>query len=160
MAHLLTATDDHFAWFLGQSAPPDGMREPPGGIDDVDVLKMLRRATARLNTAGCQASWLIVDQDEVVGLCGFKRAPDANGFAEIGYGVAESRRRRGYATAAVDLLIKDVAKTKVASRLLAQTAKANIASQRVLEGNGFSVVGATEDAEEGALIIWTRAVMP
>jgi predicted acetyltransferase len=78
----------------------------------------------------------------------------------VGYGVAESRRRRAYATAAVGLLIKDVAKTKVASRLLAQTAKAKIGSPRVLEGHGFSVVGATEGAEEGALMIWTRDLMP
>jgi RimJ/RimL family protein N-acetyltransferase len=158
MAHLLTATDDHFAWLLGQSTLPNGLREPAGGVDDADVLKMLRGATARLYTAGCQASWLIVDQDEVVGLCGFKRPPDANGVAEIGYGVSGSRRRRGYATAAVGLLIKDVAMTSVASRLLAQTAKSNLASQRVLERNGFTVDGSTHDPEEGALMIWTRAL--
>lgn len=112
MAYLLPITDDHFAWLLSDRAAQDELRSPPGGVDEHGVLKMLRRATARLHAAGCHASWLIVDQHEVVGLCGFKRAANTAGAAEIGYGVAQSRRRQGYATTAVGLLIREVAETK------------------------------------------------
>ncbi len=160
MAYLLPVTDDHFAWLLSDRAAQDGLRSPPGGVDEHGVLKMLRRATARLHAAGCHASWLIVDQHEVVGLCGFKRPANTAGAAEIGYGVAQSRRRQGYATMAVGLLIREVAETKAASRLLAETATSNLESQRVLERNGFSIDGARHSAEDGDLILWSRLVTP
>jgi ribosomal protein S18 acetylase RimI-like enzyme len=159
MVHLLPATDDHFAWLLSEAGAPSGLREPEGGVDDPVVLKILRRLTAKLHAAGCQASWLIVDQDEVVGLCSFKRPADAAHSAEIGYGVAESCRRKGYATLAVDLLIKEVVDTKAASRLLAETVNSNLESQRVLERNGFSIDGTRHDAEDGDLIIWSRSLV-
>ncbi len=156
MTHLLPITDDHFAWLLSEAAAPDGLRDPMGGVDEHEVLRMLRRGTARLHAAGCHASWLIIDHNEVVGLCGFKRPVNAAGAAEIGYGVAQSRRRKGYATMAVGLLINEVAKTKAASRLLAETTTSNSESQRVLERNGFSIDGARDDAEDGELLLWSR----
>jgi RimJ/RimL family protein N-acetyltransferase len=160
MLHLLQTTDNHFAWLIDEAPAPDGLREPVGGVDELAVLKMLRRGTAKLRAAGCKASWLIVDQDEVVGMCGFKRPADATQTAEIGYSVAESHRRKGYATMAVGLLICDVLKNKAASRLIAETATSNLASQRVLARNGFSIDGARMDAEDGELIIWSRALTP
>jgi RimJ/RimL family protein N-acetyltransferase len=156
MVHLVPVDDGHFAWLLHEAGAPAGLREPVGGVDEHDVIKMLRGATQRLHAAGCHASWLIVDYDEVVGLCGFKRSTDAEGAAEIGYGVAQSRRRRGYATIAVGLLVEEVATTKAASRLCAETARSNLASQLVLERNGFSIDGARDDAEDGELILWSR----
>jgi RimJ/RimL family protein N-acetyltransferase len=101
---------------------------------------------------------LIVDRNEVVGLCGFKRPADAGGAAEIGYGVAQSCRRQGYATMAVGLLINEVAKVKAASRLLAETATTNLESQGVLARNGFSVDGARHDPEDGKLLLWSRSL--
>jgi RimJ/RimL family protein N-acetyltransferase len=74
--------------------------------------------------------------------------------------VAQSRRRQGYATMAVGLLIREVAETKAASRLLAETATSNLESQRVLERNGFSIDGARHSAEDGDLILWSRLVTP
>jgi RimJ/RimL family protein N-acetyltransferase len=158
MVHLLRATDDHFAWLLNEAVAPSGLCLPEGGVDDPVVLKILRRLTAKLHSAGCHASWLIVDQDEVVGLCSFKRPPDDALIAEIGYGVAGSRRRKGYATMGVDLVIKEVANSKAASQLRAETVIANFPSQRVLERNGFSICGTRVDAEDGDLLIWSRTL--
>jgi RimJ/RimL family protein N-acetyltransferase len=101
---------------------------------------------------------LIIDHNEVVGLCSFKGPVNAAGAAEIGYGVAQSRRSNWYATMAVGLLINEVAKTKAASRLLAATATSNIESQRVLERNGFSIDGSRDDAEDGELLLWSRSL--
>jgi hypothetical protein len=158
VVRLLPASDDHFAWLLGEAAAPDGLRSPEGGVDVPVVLKIVRRLTAKLHAAGCHASWLIVDQDEVVGLCSFKRPPDDALVAEIGYGIAASRRRKGYATIGVNLLISAVFNSRAAAQLSAETAIANIPSQRVLARNGFLICGARTDAEDGELLIWSRSL--
>jgi len=160
MVHLLAATDDHFAWLLNEAPSPGGLRKPVGGVDDPVVLKMLRRMNAKLHAAGCNASWLIVDQDEVVGLCGFKRPADEANRAEIGYGVAESRRCRRYATMALGLMIHEIEKMEAASWLIAETAVSNLGSQRVLERNGFAIDGARHDEGDGELMIWSRSITP
>ncbi len=43
-----------------------------------------------------------------------------------------------------------------AMRYMAKTAINNLASQRVLEKNGFTPCGKTIDAEDGALVLWSR----
>jgi RimJ/RimL family protein N-acetyltransferase len=93
---LQEATDRHFAWLLGEIPAPDGLMEATGGVDERFVISLLRDLTATLRQAGCRSHWLIIDGEEVVGLCGFKRPPGASGEAEIGCGVAESRRGRRY----------------------------------------------------------------
>ncbi len=99
---------------------------------------------------------MIVADGEVVGICSLKGAPDASGFAEIGYGVAGERRRRGHATAAVACLIALVRDWPGVLGLTAETAVGNVASQSVLEANGFGRVGTLSDAEDGDLLMWRR----
>lgn len=77
-------------------------------------------------------SWLIVEEEEVVGEIGLKGAP-VDGLAEVGYGVCASRRGRGYASRALQLLIRAVPVT----RLVAETEAGNTASERVLTRAGF-----------------------
>ena len=43
----------------------------------------------------------------IVGMIGFKSPPDSNGSVEIGYGIVPSRQGQGFATQAVDLLVKE-----------------------------------------------------
>ena len=99
---------------------------------------------------------MIVIDNEVVGLCGPKQAPDSDGTVEIGFGVASSRRGRGYATRAVAELINIASRDILLHRLRADTATANIASQRVLERNAFVRTGTRSDPEDGELIVWHR----
>jgi len=119
---------------------------------------VIRHLVANLHSAGCRSHWLIVDGIEVVGLCGFKRPPDPSGTAEIGYGVATSRRGRGFATQAVALMLDKTCDIESVLRLTAETAEANLASQVVLEQNGFSRTGRRHDVEDGDLIQWMRTV--
>ncbi len=154
---LQEATDDHFAWLLGERLAPDGLTEAPGGVDERFVISLLRDLTATLRRTGCRSHWLIVDGGEVVGLCGFKRPPSSSGEAEIGYGVAKSRRGRGYATQAVALMLNK-GRQEGASTLVAETAIFNPASQLVLERNGFDPAGTRHDSEDGDLILWAKAV--
>jgi RimJ/RimL family protein N-acetyltransferase len=147
---LLAARDAHFAWMLGESDAPDGLRLPHGGVDQPWVLRWLRRG---LRQRG-RRQWLMLAGGEVVGACGYKAPPNEVGEAEIGYGVAPERRRRGFATRAVDLLLeaaRDDAQVRV---ITAQTALDNLPSQRVLEANGFAAIGRAHDADEGEMIVW------
>jgi RimJ/RimL family protein N-acetyltransferase len=147
----VAASDAHFAWMLGEAAEaPDGLRLPPGGVEDPAVLGWLRRG---LPGVACR-SWLMTAGGEVVGLCSHKGPPDAQGEAELGYGVTAERRRRGYATQAVALMVAAARADPGISALTAQTALANLPSQRALEANGFAKVGTAHDPEDGDLLVW------
>ena len=73
-----------------------------------------------------------------VGGIGFKGQPDG-GCVEIGYGLAPSARGHGYAAEAVVALLAMAADHGV-SRVIADTALDNIASQRTLIRAGFRLV--------------------
>ena len=77
-----------------------------------------------------------------VGGTGFKGQPK-EGCVEIGYGLAPSARGHGYAAEAVAVLLA-VATDNGLSRVIADTTRDNIASQRTLVRAGFSLV-ATDD---------------
>jgi RimJ/RimL family protein N-acetyltransferase len=153
---LIRVTDDHFAFLLGEQTSP--FSQPPGGVDSPGVLRLLRGMVAQLHQAGCQGHWLIVDGHEVVGLCGYKRPPDAAGTVEIGYGIAPVRRKRGYGTKAVSLLLEEASADPAIGSVVAETALDNPASKMVLERNGFIRVGVRDDAEGGRLDLWRVSV--
>jgi RimJ/RimL family protein N-acetyltransferase len=151
---LVRATDDHFAFLLGEQHSTAQLSLPPGGVDSPQILRMLRRMLARLHDAGCKGSWLILDGDEVVGLCGYKRPPGDVRTVEIGYGIAPERRNHGYATKAVNLLVEEVRSDQAVEKIVAETAVDNPASKIVLQRNGFTYIGTREDVENGHLDLW------
>jgi RimJ/RimL family protein N-acetyltransferase len=150
-AVLIPSTDAHFAWLLGEVPSPDSLRIPPGGVDAPWVLKWLRRTLPKL---GEQGGWLVTSDGEIVGLCGYKDAPNPAGDVEIGYAVAPERRRRGHATRAVALAVEAARRDERVRAIIAETALANLPSQRVLQANGFTDVGRGMDDEEGETIVW------
>jgi RimJ/RimL family protein N-acetyltransferase len=152
---LVSATDAHFAWLLGEAESPNGLIVAPGGIDEPWVFEWLRRTLPKL---GGQGSWLMAVEGEVVGLCSYKVPPNAEGSVEIGYGVAPERRRRGHATRAVALLVEAARLDNRVGVITAETALANLHSQRVLTANGFKDVGRGMDDEEGETIVWRLAL--
>ncbi len=72
----------------------------------------------------------------VVGSADFKAPPDENGDVEIGYGLGESQRGRGYMTEAVSAMCR-WAKENGAKRVIAETLTDNEKSQNVLKRCGF-----------------------
>ena len=72
----------------------------------------------------------------------------------IGYGTAPGEEGRGAATAAVAGMVDWAAGEPAISAVAAETAVANRASQRVLERNGFRVIGERADEEDGSLLCW------
>ena len=155
---LVETQDHHFAWMLGAPDPLETLRLPPGGVDEAQVLEMLRRLSAKLRADHGKGTWMMVVDEEVVGGCSYMHAPDAEGVVEIGYGVAASRRGRGHATRAVAELIEITAKDPAIHRLFAETATGNIGSHRVLERNDFHRVGHRMHPEDGEVIQWSREV--
>ncbi|GAA2151670.1 hypothetical protein GCM10009760_47320 [Kitasatospora kazusensis] len=74
-----------------------------------------------------------------IGGIGFHGGPDEDGAVEIGYGLAESARRQGYAVEAVRRMI-ELAREQGVAKFLGNTDLDNIPSQRVMLSAGLSFV--------------------
>lgn len=120
----------------------------------VDVLKaayseMLSGCLAHPNQWEWYAIWMIELKDGThIGELCFKGISD-EGIAEIGYGIAEEYRCRGYATEAVSALGDWALEQTGAECITAEVEESNIASQKVLKKAGFTPTG--ETGEEGLL---------
>ncbi len=154
---ILEVADADFAAMLRGVSLAGGYALPPGGVDDPIVLEHVRAIAARLRGSGCRGAWMVVASGEVVGLCGYKHPPTGSGIVEIGYGIAATRRRRGHAGRAVAAMLAAARRDGVRV-VLAETVTDNVASQRVLERNGFARAGTRSDPEDGDLILWQIAL--
>jgi RimJ/RimL family protein N-acetyltransferase len=124
------------------------------------ISKPVRRAIGKKLTEMSEAAvadhlwytyWLIVvDEGSAgsfgAGLAGFKGMPDSRGLVEIGYGIDQAYRNKGYVTEAVQALIEWAFDRQLElSAVTAQTEKSNIASGRVLEKVGMHVYSETDE---------------
>lgn len=91
--------------------------------------------------------------NSAVGSCGFKGPPDADGVVEIAYGIHESHRGLGYAKEAAAALV-EYAMAAGARVIRAHTLPVAAASARVLEHNGFELLGEVMDPEDGLVWRW------
>lgn len=91
--------------------------------------------------------WLILDTDRhvIVGGIGAAGVPDKEGRAMIGYYVDEREEGRGVASEGLRLFIEWLGKDAALKEVVADTQVHNIASQRVLEKNGFILLGEVEE---------------
>lgn len=109
--------------------------------------------------AGCPPEWAIplniVDgsQRMVVGGFGFKGQP-LSGVVEIGYAVAPSCHRRGFATAAVRHAQAVAFRSGTAREVLALVAPGNVASASVLARSGFTMGPEIIDAYGERVVRW------
>ncbi|HEX4791177.1 MAG TPA: GNAT family N-acetyltransferase [Actinospica sp.] len=91
------------------------------------------------------------EHGRTIGTAGFFGPPDAAGEVTIGYGMVQPEWGQGYGTQAVAALI-EVCRAHGGVRIVnADTDLDNIASQRVLEKNGFIRVRTTESLNYYAL---------
>jgi RimJ/RimL family protein N-acetyltransferase len=103
---------------------------------------------------------VLVDEDTgaVVGGAGFHAAPDENGMVEVGYGVDPAHRRRGYARAALLLMI-DRARSDPSVRVFRVTVSPeNTASLGLVAQLPFVEVGEQWDDEDGLETIFEMPV--
>lgn len=108
------------------------------------------RELLRTNPAepGCGA-WYIVAEGRLRGTCGYKGPPDAGGVVEVGYSVLPGDQRRGYATAAVRLLVARAFRDPRVIRVAAETLPSLTPSQAVLLKCGFVRMGSRHENELG-----------
>lgn len=148
---LETNGNDYAQLLLGQA--PRDLRPADTDIAPPEVLSMLVDLARRVEIHFSPAAWLIVESGEAVGLCSVTKPPQ-NGVVEIGYGVAPSRQGRGSASRAVGEVVAWAKSDPRVEALSAETSTTNLASQAVLERNGFLRVGQRIDDEDGPLILW------
>lgn len=157
---IVAVEDVDFAWMLdGKPAVRRELRLPPGGVDEPVILGHVRAIAASLRERGCAGSWMVVSGREIVGLCGYKNAPSTKGEVEIGYGITPSRRRRGHASRAVAAVIAYARLDPPVRTIVAKTDVGNVASQTVLQRNGFERAGEGPDPEDGAPIVFWRLTL-
>ncbi len=153
---IIETTDADYAALLAGTAPRH-FSLPEGPIESPEVLGVLRALASGIETVFAPASWLIVENEEVVGLCSLVKSP-SDSTCEIGYGIAACRRRRGLASGAVAAVLEWARNDPRVALVRAETSIDNPASQRVLVRNGFEHVSDRADPEDGPLMCWQIAV--
>jgi ribosomal-protein-alanine N-acetyltransferase len=89
-----------------------------------------------------------------VGMLGTTSKVDENGAIEIGYGFGVTGK--GFATEAVRALVAHLLESASIVAVTATSAVSNLASQRVLEKNGFRQTGTKSTDEDGDILVWTH----
>lgn len=149
---IIEATrEDYVSLVLGRAPRTFQLTGTP--IAPVEVIKMLGDVAERVRSTFSPTSWLIVEGNELVGLCSVTR-PVEKGVIDIGYGVAPSRQNRGIAGRAIRDIVAWSRATERVDAITAETSTTNLPSQRVLTRNGFIEVGDRLDDEDGPLICW------
>jgi RimJ/RimL family protein N-acetyltransferase len=105
------------------------------------------------------AAWVtgvIWDQERrlAVGRAGFHGAPGPSGMVEIGYAVEPAFRRRGYARAALEALLRRAAAEPDVHTVRVTISPDNVASLRLASHYGFGEVGEQWDDEDGLEIVY------
>jgi [ribosomal protein S5]-alanine N-acetyltransferase len=93
----------------------------------------------------------------VIGTCGFKGPPGADGMVEIAYGIAPEHQGKGYATEAAAALVSYAFSNAQVCLVRAHTLPEPNASTRVLTKCGFQHVGEVIDPEDGLVWRWDKS---
>jgi RimJ/RimL family protein N-acetyltransferase len=109
--------------------------------DTFDALRMFVEHA----TSDAEGGWFVTLADgRVIGDCGTLGWADPQGHVEIGYGIAAPYRGKGYGTEAVRALADWVAAEPGVTAVTAAVEVGNIASRRLLERLGFTLVDTAE----------------
>ena len=136
----------------GMQALLDGCTDPEMRDAYRDMMEEMHRRPEHPEW-GCEWSIFLTETGaEIGGIC-FKGIADAQGRVELGYGIEEPYRCRGYATEAVRAMAAWALSQPDVRCVLAQTEPHNAISQRVLQKCSFVRCG---DGEEGPLFSLTQ----
>lgn len=91
---------------------------------------------------------------ELLGGGGFKGHPNEEGAVEAGYGLAPTARGQGYATEALQALVRFAFTQPQVRQVFAHTLPEQTPSTRVLRRTGFQFTGEVDDPEDGRLWRW------
>jgi len=99
-------------------------------------------------------AWYIIAGGRLVGTCGYKGPPGPTG--EIGYSVLAPEQRRGFASAAVELLVTRAFRDPRVTAVVAETLPALLPSQGVVAKCGFVADGSRIDPDDGEVVRFVR----
>lgn len=138
-----------------QESSPVALSEWLAGPDCASIWRM---RAAQLPEHPEDADWVtgvLVDEEtgEGVGRAGFHAAPDPAGLVEVGYGVDPAHRRRGYARAALALMVDRARQDPAVRRVRACVSPDNDASLALVREFGFFPIGEQWDEEDGVELI-------
>ena len=153
MITLQKSTINQLTTLLNQNKIPQNEEIAPSFLLEFAIDKLKQDS----NNAFWWTPRLIVVNELIVGMCGFKNIPEVDGSVEIGYGIIPSQQKQGFATCAVELLIKEAFSGGEIKTVIAHTVLSNYSSQRVLEKNGFIKEGSKIDADDDQVLIWRKS---
>jgi RimJ/RimL family protein N-acetyltransferase len=138
---------------LASASALTGLPLTPYTVSEERIGVWRRRATQVLETPA-DLPWVtgvLVDDTSgaVVGGAGFHGAPDADGMVEVGYGTDPDHRRRGYARAALLLMVERAQEDPAVRVLRATVSPDNTASLGLVAQLPFVEVGEQWDDEDG-----------
>jgi len=129
------------------------------GPDCQAVWRMRSRQVEKQPASAAWVTGVIWDERRrlAVGRAGYHGPPDASGMVEIGYAVDPAYRRRGYARAALEVLLRRAADEPDVRTVRVTISPDNLASYRLAAQYGFVEVGEQWDDEDGLEIIYEIA---
>jgi len=125
------------------------------GWPDHDVLETLPKIVVNLaaveNPTGFE-SWMIIKNNtkEIIGDAGFKGFNPIDNSIDIGYGIIQEERKKGYAEEASKALIEWAFSTGIVKEISAKCATDNLGSIHLLKKMGFSQVN-----QDDKMIYWS-----
>ncbi|MFC4712056.1 GNAT family N-acetyltransferase [Planococcus dechangensis] len=124
------------------------------GYDNGPEIRNHLTALAKDQSLAHWGSWLVIrkSDDAIVGDIGFKGKPNAMKQVEVGYGMMEQYRHRGYATEAVAALIDWAITLKEVNTVIAETETENAGSIRVMVK-----VKMKKTIETQSMMLWERS---
>jgi len=145
MADAARSGQNAFANVIGADAPADWCAASLG---------LVARSISMVGSAPAPTRAIAIHRQEgvVIGDVRFEPSTRSQSEFEIGYGVAKSRRRQGYATEAVNGVIDWLFEDAGAETILAGCDSSNIASIRTLRRLGFWL-----DSNPGQTFWWVLA---
>ena len=152
-ADLLRAEGDDRARFgrLLNARIPESW--PPELYDDDARMWTLRKIGEEPEHEGWLTYYLVRTEEgaerEAVGLVGYKGPPAEDGTVEVGYGVLDEHRRRGYATEATRALVERAFADRRVTRVIAETYPHLEPSIGVMRRLGLALEG--PGSEEGVI---------
>ena len=93
------------------------------------------------------------EDGHLVGSCAYKGAP-VEGKVEIAYGTFPAHQQKGVATKMCRLMVELALQTDPAVTVTARTLPEPNFSTRVLQKNGFVLLGTVQDPEDGEVWEW------
>jgi [ribosomal protein S5]-alanine N-acetyltransferase len=87
--------------------------------------------------------WLVINKDDntIIGDIGFKGKPDSENIVEVGYGIVPAAQNKGFATEAVNEILKWAFSSDSVKKVVAECLIDNISSIKVLEKLNMKRIG-------------------